>query len=164
MSRISGHPLRAEVVATYLVQLKSLRIGRRVLLTYQPILNEGLEDHAALLFSGIAQGVRAPNPEIPGGYVALVAANNKEVQKPLDALDRMQACMQRQVAFNQSILENEEEVSGISSGQADFLQDMGMDTPVVVCLNVGERMLGTHRLRTPMVAGRRTDVSNMPSH
>jgi hypothetical protein len=34
---------------------------------------------ANLLFSGEDQGVRAPNPEIPRGSVALVAVNNKEM-------------------------------------------------------------------------------------
>jgi hypothetical protein len=42
-------------------------------------------------------------------------------------------------------LKNEEEVSGINSGMADFLQDMSFapEHSVFVCVNVGERMRGT---------------------
>jgi hypothetical protein len=90
--------------------------------TYPPILNEGAEDRAALLFSGLTQGVRAPNPEISGGYVALVVTNNNKVPKPSNSLERIHACSKKQVALNQRILKNEEEVSGINAGLADFLQ------------------------------------------
>jgi hypothetical protein len=43
---------------------------------YPPIPNELLEHHANLLFSGVAQEVRALNPEIPGGHIALIATVN----------------------------------------------------------------------------------------
>jgi hypothetical protein len=55
--------------------------------SYQPVPNELSEHHANLLFSGVAQGIRAPNPEIPGGHIALIAANASCVQ-PADAEER----------------------------------------------------------------------------
>jgi hypothetical protein len=57
----------------------------------------------------------------------------------------MHACYQKQVAFNQRVLKDEEEVSGINSGLADFMQGMSfaIDNPVFVYVNVGERMRGT---------------------
>jgi hypothetical protein len=57
----------------------------------------------------------------------------------------MHACQQKQVAFNRRVLKPEEEVSGINSGLADFLQEMSFapENPVYVCVNVGERTKGT---------------------
>jgi hypothetical protein len=54
----------------------------------------------------------------------------------------MHACSQTQVAFNQRILKNEEEVSGINADLADFLQEMSMTTPLCACVNVGGYMCG----------------------
>jgi hypothetical protein len=55
----------------------------------------------------------------------------------------MHSCLQKHVAFNQRILKNEEEISGINSGLANFLQDMQIDIPLFAWINVGERMRGT---------------------
>jgi hypothetical protein len=41
--------------------------------SYPSIPNESSEDHANLLFSGLAQGISAPKSEIPSGHIALVA-------------------------------------------------------------------------------------------
>jgi hypothetical protein len=111
--------------------------------SYQPIPNEYSESYASLLFSGVPQRIRAPNPEILGGYVSLVATNNNRVEISPNSLDRMHACLQKKVAFNQRILRNEEEVSAVSSGLADLLQDMRMDEPWFACINGGGRMRGT---------------------
>jgi hypothetical protein len=51
------------------------------------------------------------NPGIPGGHIALTATNNNGVQTPPNSLDMMHACLRKQVAFNRSILKNEEEVA-----------------------------------------------------
>jgi hypothetical protein len=55
----------------------------------------------------------------------------------------MHDCLQKQVAFDQRILENEEEVAGINADLADLLQEMKMDTTLFACVNVGGRMRGT---------------------
>jgi hypothetical protein len=65
-----------------------------------PTPNEFCENHASLLFSGVAQGVPASNPEIPDDHIALIATNNHRVQTPSNSLERMHACLQNQVAFN----------------------------------------------------------------
>jgi hypothetical protein len=73
---------------------KDLWVSREAeVVTYQPIPKELSEHHANLLFSGVDQGVRAPNAEILGGYIALIATNNSEVQTPPDSLDRMHTCL-----------------------------------------------------------------------
>jgi hypothetical protein len=65
------------------------------------------------------------------------------VQTPPDSLDRIHACLQKQVAFNQRILKNEELISGVNVDLADFLQGMSMEAHLVACANVGGRMRGT---------------------
>jgi hypothetical protein len=57
-----------------------------------------------------------PNPEIPGGSIALVAISNNMVQEPPNALGRMHACREKQTAFNKSVLKNEEETVATNSG------------------------------------------------
>jgi hypothetical protein len=113
-------------------------------ISHPPFPNEVSESHAGLLFSGVAQGIRAPNPEIPGGHIALIATNNNGVQAPPNSRDRMHACLQNPVAFNQRILKNEEEVAGINADLVDFLQEMRISSPLFGCVNVGGRMRGTH--------------------
>jgi hypothetical protein len=58
---------------------------------YPPILNEESEDHTDRPSSGFAQGVGTPNPEIPGGYIALVATNNNRLREQPNSLDGMHA-------------------------------------------------------------------------
>jgi hypothetical protein len=88
-----------------------------------------------LLFSDKAQMERIANPEIAGGRIALIAANNNPVQVPPSTLDHMHASLQKQKAFNRRVLQAEEQIAGINSGLADFLQGMSMDPaePVFVC-------------------------------
>jgi hypothetical protein len=93
-------------------------------MTYPPMPDEFVGNSAELLFSGGSLRSRVPNPEIAGGYIALIEQNNNQMQDPPLALDRMHACLQRQVAFNRRASKNEEEIGGINSGLADFLQDM----------------------------------------
>jgi hypothetical protein len=116
--------------------------------SYPAISNDLSKHHATFLVSGVAQGVRAPNPEIPGGHIARVATNNNRVQTPPSSLDRMHACRHQQVAFNRRILKNEEQISGISVGLGDFLQGMSMEVHLVACVSVsvGGRMRGTQPL------------------
>jgi hypothetical protein len=113
-------------------------------LTCPPMPEEFAGQSAQLLFSGISQGVRTPNPEIAGGYIALIAQNDNIVQEPPFALDRMHASLQKQVAFNRRILKTEEEVARINSGLGDLLQDMRFseEHPLFVCVNVGHTMRG----------------------
>jgi hypothetical protein len=54
----------------------------------------------------------------------------------------MKACLQEQVAFNQRILRNEEEVSGINADLTDFLQEMKIASLLFACVNLGGRIHG----------------------
>jgi hypothetical protein len=60
-------------------------------LTYPPMPEDFVEQSAQLLFSGISQGVRKPNPEVSGCYIAPGAQNDNIVQDPPFALDHMHA-------------------------------------------------------------------------
>jgi hypothetical protein len=59
--------------------------------SYPPVPNEQAENCANLFFSSEVQGIRALDPEISGGRIALVATNNNEAQQPPTTLDRMHA-------------------------------------------------------------------------
>jgi hypothetical protein len=96
-----------------------------------------------MLFTGIVQGFRVPNPAIPGAHIALIATNNNRVQTPINSLDKMHVCLQKQFELNQRILRNEEEASAINADLDDFLQDMQMDAPLFACVNAGGMMRGT---------------------
>jgi hypothetical protein len=111
--------------------------------TYPLIPNEFAANSANPPFSGQVQGVRTLNPEIPGGSIALVATNNTEVQFPPASLEKVHAFREKRIAFNKSVLRNEEEVSGINSALLEFLQGMSLATTVFMSVNVGERMCGT---------------------
>jgi hypothetical protein len=45
-----------------------------------------------------------PNPEIPGGHIALIETNKDKWQVALDSLERMHPSRGKQAAFNQRIL------------------------------------------------------------
>jgi hypothetical protein len=111
-------------------------------ITYPPVPDDVAGNYANVLFSGLAQGTRDSNPEIPGGHTALIATNNNRVQTPPNSLERMHARLQKQVAFNQRVLKNEELIAGINVALAGFLQGMDIDMPLYACVNVGERVRG----------------------
>jgi hypothetical protein len=75
-------------------------------ITCPPVDDDASDGYPNVLFSGVNQGIREPHPELPGRHIALIATNNNRVQTPPYTLERMQACLQKQVAFNQRILKN----------------------------------------------------------
>jgi hypothetical protein len=107
---------------------------------WAPVSNEVADNYANFLFSGIAQGARKPNQEIPGGHTALIATNNNRVLTPPYSLERMHASLQKQVAFKQRVLKNDELISGINLGLSGYLQGMDINMPLYPCVNVGERV------------------------
>jgi hypothetical protein len=114
-------------------------------ISYPPVPEEPVADAAKAFFrENITRGSRVPIPEIRGGNIALIETNNNKVQRPLDSLERMHACREKQVAFNQRILKNEEMVSGINSEIADFLCsfDARPETRVYACVNVADQSRG----------------------
>jgi hypothetical protein len=114
-------------------------------LTYPPMSQEFAEHSAQLLFSGISQRARVPNPGVAGGHIALIATNNNSVQDPPFALDSMHAFRQMQISFNHRILKIEEQVAGINSGLGDFLRDLSFseEDPLFNCVGVRHTMRGT---------------------
>jgi hypothetical protein len=85
---------------------------------------------------------RYDDPEVQGGKIALIAFKQKRVQKPPSFLDRMQSTFMKQVAYNQRILEAENEISGIDCDVSDFLSGMTLDPneQAVICVNGSQGM------------------------
>jgi hypothetical protein len=83
-------------------------------ITCPPVWDEVADNYANFPVSGIAQGAREPDPEIPGGHTELIATNNNRVPIPPHFLERMDAGLQKHVAFNQRVLKNDELISGIN--------------------------------------------------
>jgi hypothetical protein len=59
--------------------------------------------------------IRYQNHENGGGSIALVATNNTEVQAPPPYLGRMHASLEKEIAFNNRVLEEENEGTHINS-------------------------------------------------
>jgi hypothetical protein len=108
--------------------------------SYPLIPNDLAENSANLLFSGDLQGVRSADPEIPGGFIALVATNDNEMQKPPHSLERIHASVEKQISFSRWVLKGEDEISGINSSLSDFLLGVDATQPLYVWVNVGERV------------------------
>jgi hypothetical protein len=66
------------------------------------------------VFDGVRQE-RYDDPEVQGGKIALIAVNSKTVQTPPNFLDRMTTRKQKQVAYNERLLQAEYEIAGIST-------------------------------------------------
>jgi hypothetical protein len=54
-------------------------------------------------------------------------------------LERMHSRLQKQVAFNQRVLQDEELISGTNVEPSGYLQRMEINMPLYACVNVGER-------------------------
>jgi hypothetical protein len=85
----------------------------------------------------------SPIPELPGGSIALVDIDDNKVQEPPTSLRRIHASREKQVAFNKRVFKNEEEITAINSGLADFAMGTTMEKASVVCVNVGNRIRGS---------------------
>jgi hypothetical protein len=112
-------------------------------ITYPPVLDQEAESHASALCDGVLQTIRAPNPEIPGGSIALVAINNNMVQEPPDSLARMHASREKQAAFNKQVPEKEDEIAAINSALPDFLMGMSLAKTTFVLVNVSTKSIGS---------------------
>jgi hypothetical protein len=80
--------------------------------------------------------------EVQGGKISLIAFKQMRAQKPRNGLDRMQSAFLKQVAYNQRVIEAEDEVAGINCDIADFLSEMTLnpEEPVIICVNGSEEM------------------------
>jgi hypothetical protein len=87
--------------------------------------------------------IHTSNKEIPGGSIALVATNNKEVQEPQATLGRLHASHQKQVVFTRRILEKEDEVAHVNSELSDFLHGLDPPIPTFAFLSVGDQVEGS---------------------
>jgi hypothetical protein len=83
-----------------------------------------------------------PDPEVQGGKIALIAFKQMRAQEPPNDLDRMQSVLQKQVAYNQRIMEAEDEIAGINGDLPRFLWEMKFteEEQVVICVKGSESM------------------------
>jgi hypothetical protein len=94
---------------------------------------------ASILFDGVLQE-RYDDPEVQGGKIAPIVANNELVQKPPNCLDRMTTRKQKQVAYNERVLQAEDEVTGINCDVAHLLSGMTSSGAITICINAGASM------------------------
>jgi hypothetical protein len=87
---------------------------------------------------------RYDDPEVQGGKIALIAFKQNKVQKSPNCLDRIHSTFLKQVAYNQRVIEAEQEVAGINCDVADFLSGMSVDPAeqLGICVNGSEEMKG----------------------
>jgi hypothetical protein len=85
---------------------------------------------------------RYADPEVQGGKIAVIAVKQNRVQKPPNGLDRMRTTFLKQTAYNQRVLEAEQEIAGINCDIAEFLSEMSLDPvdQIVICVNGSEPM------------------------
>jgi hypothetical protein len=136
----SGHPFAEAAIS------KDKWIApEEELVIHPPVDPKEVPEVAQVLLSGVVQEEPVPNPEIEGGQIVLIAQNNNTVQRPSQTLDTMHASRSKQNAFNRRILKVEDEISGINSDLAQFVQKLSPDpaNPIYVCVNDGASMRGS---------------------
>jgi hypothetical protein len=102
-----------------------------------------VQDEVAILFGPeCTLHERYPDPEVQGGKIALIALKRMRAQKPPNDLDRMQSVLQKQIAYNQRIMEAEDEIAGINCDLPRFLWEMKFteEEQVIICVNGSESM------------------------
>jgi hypothetical protein len=104
--------------------------------------DQTLEEPRILFGPGSSLQERYDDPEVQGGKIALIAFKQKRAQKPPNCLDRMRSVLLKQIAYNQRVMEAEEEIAGINCDAPEFLSDMKFvpEEPVVICVNGSEEM------------------------
>jgi hypothetical protein len=85
---------------------------------------------------------RYDDEEVQGGKIALIPFEHFRVQKPPNGLDRMHSTFLKQVAYNQRVMEAEDQIAGINCDVPHFLSDMTLDPEqrVIICVNSSEEM------------------------
>jgi hypothetical protein len=117
--------------------------GEFEVVTFSSMEKAAAPQYAEAPFGGnITEGDFVPNPEIPGGNIALIEQNNNRAQKPLETLVQMHAHRETQVAVNDQIDQNRGLISAMNSGMPEVLRDFNVDQayPVHACVNVAHEM------------------------
>jgi hypothetical protein len=83
---------------------------------------------------------RYDDEEVQGGKIALIAVKQMRAQKPPNGLDRMQSTFSKQVAYNQRIIDAENQIAEINCQLPYFMEDMTLEEAVYVCINSSEEM------------------------
>jgi hypothetical protein len=87
-----------------------------------------------------------PDPEVQGGKIVLIAVKQIRAQKPPNGLDRLQSTLQKQVAYNQRIMEAEASTAGINGDLPNFLFNLSFEPQdqLIVCVNGSEEILSAN--------------------
>jgi hypothetical protein len=102
-----------------------------------------IREEPTLLFGpGSFLQERYDDPEVLGCKIALIAFEQIRVQRSPNGLDRMRSTFQKQVAYDQRVMEAEDRVAGINCDIADCLLGMSLEPEeqVVICVNGSEKM------------------------
>jgi hypothetical protein len=104
--------------------------------------DQTLEEPTILFGNGSRLQERYDGPEVQGGRIALIAFKQMRAQKPPNGLDRMQSTFLKQVAYNQRVMEAENDIAGINCDAPHFLGDMAFvpEEKVIICVNGSEEM------------------------
>jgi hypothetical protein len=105
--------------------------------------DDQIEEEPSILFGpGCSLQERYADVEVQGGKIALIAFKQMGAQKQPNGLDRMQPVSLKQVAYDQRVIEAEENVAGISTDVADFLLEMSFEPEdtLVICVSGSEEM------------------------
>jgi hypothetical protein len=111
--------------------------------THPTLPDAQIREEPSILFGpGSKLQERYDDPEVQGGKIALIAFKQMRAQKPSNGLDRMQSTFSKQIAYNQRVIEAENEVAGVNSEIADFLSGMTLDPEeqLVICVNGSAEM------------------------
>jgi hypothetical protein len=132
-----------------------------------PPIDQVREELSILFGPGSFLQERYDDPEVQGGKIALIAFKQTRAQKPPNCLDRMQSTFLKQVAYNQRVIEAEDEIAGINCDIPHFLGDMAFvpEEQVIICVNGSEEMKRNEEViagQLWMQSGRQMTASNRP--
>jgi hypothetical protein len=108
-----------------------------------PLPDDQIREEPIILFGhGNFIQERCDDPEVQGGKIALIAFKHFRVQKPPNGLDRMHSTFLKQIAYNQRVMEAEDQIAGINCDVPHFLSDMTLDPEerLIICVNGSEEM------------------------
>jgi hypothetical protein len=103
-----------------------------------PPIPEVREEPSIFFGPGAYLQERYDDEEVQGGKIALIAFKQMRAQRPPNVLDRK--ALLKQIAYNQRVMEAEDEIAGINCDIPHFLSEIGSEERVIVCVNSSEEM------------------------
>jgi hypothetical protein len=107
------------------------------LMAFTPPVAQVREEPSIIFGPGSYLQELYPDPEVQGGKIVLIVFKHLRAQKPPNGLDRLQSTFQKQVAYNQRIMEAEVSTAGINCDVPNSLFNMSFEPEdqLIVCIN-----------------------------